>query len=408
MNMIMAMRMNRLNGEQGNRRSVVEIVLSLLLAAAIGLLGYYWLSTERQFERSDLQAPAQFGDPRAKDIDAARLVAAQKNELTWRPLSQDALNRLLVASRLDGQRALEAKVAAAMRPFAWRTASGQMNLITLALENRRFGDVFLHGDALIRRGKATEEVMAVFSLYELSPAQRPLLVAALKDSPPWRQAFLASAERLKTAQQVQARYATITGLLKTGKVGRDELSSLLSRLVATGATEQAYRLWTDAEKPPIKTGAPFDGNFQHAATLQSAGVAAFFPFEWQFESGRNAGGLVTESQGAERLDLYWNGQGVPIFAKQTLRTPPAVYTLTLDGVEASAPARRALGAVLLCPGQEEITLQPIAVRNNQQLAFRADRATRCAYPELRLIGRADRNGADFEMSLTGINLAALN
>ncbi|MBJ7437630.1 MAG: hypothetical protein JHD35_01210 [Sphingopyxis sp.] len=400
--------MNHATHKYSQDWSTSGFIISVGLAAAVAFTGYHAIATKQGFDSEDRTAPIVFNDPKAKKLDPKKLVAAQKHELAWRPLSQDALNRLLVAARLDRQRVLEKKVADAMRGFAWRTAPGQLNLITIALEQGKFDQVFQHADALSRREKATEEVFGLFALYEQMPKQREYLVAALKKSPPWRQAFLASAERLKSPQQVNARYETIAALLGTGTVQRDELSSLLGRMVATGSAPQAYDLWVKTQRPTVKPDGLFDGGFEQAVDLQKSAISNRFPFEWQFDSGRNAGTQLVERDSGNELQLYWNGQGVPIFAKQTVRARPAVYEVTLRGVEADKIARKVVAVELLCPGQPAIRLGPVAAAAQNDLSFSADRATRCTYPEIRLFGRPDINGADFEMSLTGISLAVSN
>lgn len=407
MTTLMVTHMNHATHKYGGDWSTSGFIISVCVAAAVAFAGYHAVATKRGFDREDQNAPIVFNDPKAAKLDAAKLVAAQKHELAWRPLSQDALNRLLVAARLARQPALEKKVADAMRSFAWRTAPGQLNLITIALEQRKFDQVFQHADALSRREKATEEVLNLFALYEQMPRQREYLVTALKKSPPWRQAFLASAERLKTPQQVNARYETISALLGAGEVKRDELSSLVVRMVATGSAPEAHDLWIKTQRPTVEPGSLYDGNFSQAAELQKSGVSNRFPFEWQFDSGRNAGTQLVQRDSGNELQLYWNGQGVPIFAKQTVQARPAVYKVTLRGVEADKVARKVLAVELVCPRKSAIRLAQVAEKQGQ-LAFVADRPTECGFPEIRLLGRPDTNGVDFEMSLTGINLALSN
>lgn len=385
--------------------STTGFILSLGVAATIGLAGFNAISMQRGFDREEQIAPILFNDPRAKKVDSAKLVAAQKRELALRPLSQDALNRLLVAARLDRKPAFEKEVADVMGDFAWRTAPGQLNLITIALEQRQYGAVFQHADALSRREKAKDEILGLFTLYEQMPQQRKYLVEALKKSPPWRQAFLASAERLNGPRQVEARYQTIAALLDSDVVHRDELASLVGRLVTTGSPQKAYDLWVRTQRPKIEAGNLFDGRFQQAVALQKAGVSNRFPFEWQLETGYNAGTQLIERGSANELQLYWNGQGVPVFAKQTMRVRPAVYKVTLQGVEASGNARKLLAVELLCARQPAIRLHAAAAAGDKVLAYSADQATRCDYPEIRLVGRPDANSADFEMSFTGIKLA---
>lgn len=405
MTMPMVTHMNHATNNGIGDWSTTGFILSLFVTAAIAVAGFNAISMQSGFDREEQTAPVLFNDPKANKVDATELVAAQKRELVARPLSQDALNRLLVAARLDRKPTLEEEVADVMGNFAWRTAPGQMNLITIALEQRKFGDVFRHADALSRREKAKDEILALFSLYEQMPQQRKYLVEALKKSPPWRQAFLASAERLNGPRQVEARYQTIVALLKSDVVRRDELSSLIGRLVATGSPEKAYDLWVRTQRPKLEAGNLFDGSFQQAMELQKAGVSNRFPFEWQLETGYSAGAQLVERGSANELQLYWNGQGVPTFAKQTISARPAVYRVTLHGVEASKAARKILAVELLCPGQSAIRLHAANIAGDNVLAYSADQATRCGYPEIRLVGRPDANGANFEMSFTGINLA---
>lgn len=388
--------------------SKTERIVALALAATTVAAGYLWIATQREFDRLDRDAPTIFADPRANGADARGIAARQKRELAWQPLSQNALNRLLVAARLSGQTATAEKVAAVMREFAWRTAPGQLNLITIAIEQRRFDQVFQHADALTRREKAVEEVLAIFSLYEQVPVQRGYLIAALKKSPPWRKAFLASAERLNTPSQVQARYATISALLTAGTIDRDELSSLLVRMVAIGSTKEAYALWRKVERPAVTPDALFDPEFTHAATLQKSGTAIRFPFEWQFDSGSAAGAQLIEHDDRNELQLYWNGQGVPIFARQTFKARPAIYRLTLAGVEASDAQKKMLGAELVCPRIEGVRMLPAKAGRKGEIAYLAERATACEFPELRLYASADSERVDFELSLASIKLRPAN
>lgn len=408
MTMHMATLMNRSKSNGGKSAGTANLILAFGLVAAIASTGYHWIATQHEFDMQDRAAPTVFADPRAKGNDAVAIVAAQMHELTWRPLSQNALNRLLVAARLSGQRALEDRVATVMRSFAWRTAPGQLNLINIAIERQRFDDIFPHADALARRGKAVEEMLAIFALFEQIPEQRQFLVNALKQSPPWRQAFLASAERLKTPSEVQARYATITGLLETGQVQRDELSSLLGRMVATGSAAQAHALWTKTQIPAVTPDRLFDPGFKQAMALQRSATPIRFPFEWQLDTGGNAGTQLIEREGRNELQLYWNGQGIPIFAKQTFEARPGFYRATLTGVNASSAARRTLAIELLCAGEQPVRLLPVRSAGESELSYSAEAATRCSFPEIRIYARSDNNNGHFEMSLTGINLALKN
>lgn len=408
MTMHMATRMNRSKSSGGNGAGTTSLILAFGLAVAIATTGYHWITTQREFDLQDRTAPTVFADPRAKYADAVAIIAAQKRELMWRPLSQDALNRLLVAARLSGQRTLEDRVATVMRSFAWRTAPGQLNLIYIAIERQRFEQIFQHADALARRERAVEEVLAIFALYEQMPEQRQYLVAALNRLPPWRQAYLASAERLKTPAEVQARYATITGLLETGQVQRDELSSLLGRMVATGSAAQAHALWTKTQHPAMAPYRLFDPNFKQAMELQRSANPVRFPFEWQLDTGSNAGAQLIEREGRNELQFYWNGQGVPIFAKQTFKARPGFYSATLTGVKASSAARKALAIELQCAGEQPVRLLPVRSAGESELSYSAVAATRCRFPEIRLYARSNNNNGDFEMSLTGVNLAPKN
>lgn len=393
-----------MRSEASNGGSAIDLVVALGLAAIIALAGRYWISTQRAFDRADAAAPTIFSDPEAKQVNADAILATQKRELAWRPLSQNALNRLLVAARLSGQKELENNVAAIMRDFAWRTAPGQLNLINIAIERHKFAEVFQHADALTRRGKAVEEFLAIFTLYEQLPDKRADLIAALKRNPPWREAFLASAERLKTVEQVEARYATVTALLSSGSVKRKELTPLVSRLVTIGSPAKAYALWAQSQRVKPVENMLYDSGFIHASALQRQAEQSLFPFEWQLDTGRNAGTQLIERGGQRELQLYWNGQGVPIFAKQTFRAQPGVYRLTLAGVEANPAAQRTLAAELLCDGKQHVRLLPVPAARKDELAYRAEGATRCNFPELRLFTVPDSNGADFEMSLTSIKL----
>src|SRR3990167_2560983 len=110
MTMHMATLMNRSKSKGGKSAGTANLILAFGLVAAIASIGYHWIATQHEFDKQDRAAPTVFADPRAKGNDAVAIVAAQMHELTWRPLSQNALNRLLVAARLSGQRALEDRV----------------------------------------------------------------------------------------------------------------------------------------------------------------------------------------------------------------------------------------------------------------------------------------------------------
>jgi hypothetical protein len=295
-----------------------------------------------------------------------------------------------------------------MSKFAWRSAAGQQNLIAVAAEKRDFAQLFQHGEALLRRGKLTDEVFALFSLMETLPDQRGAMVEALAKMPEWRTQYLTQREALVAPVQVEARHETLQALRRKTPLARPELSALLFRLVALGQSDRAYALWRDTTRASAKANAAFDPTFQLAAANASRGGKADIPFEWQLNSGSTAGVLLSRRGAATELDLYWNGQGVPVFLRQIFSASPGRFRVVVGGVAADPLARRALTVELACPRSPPLELTRLEARRADLLVFESSTATSCGFPELRVLGRTERVISDFELSLTSVTVQRLS
>jgi hypothetical protein len=378
----------------------VSLTLVFLSASA------FWVYSGAWFGQAAAAAPKRFADARSYSYPPD-FYTYERQGLVLRPLDQERLNGVLVYGRSATPPDAE-RLTKLMSKFAWRTAAGQQNLIAAAAERRDFAQLFKHSEALLRRGKLTNEVFALFSLMETLPDQRAAIVEALAKEPEWRAQYLTQREALVSPVQVEARYATLQELRRKTPLARSELSALLFRMVALDQSARAHALWRDTARANAAADTAFDSAFRVAAASASQGGKADIPFEWQLNSGSTAGALVSRRNGATELDLYWNGQGVPIFLRQTFAGRQGRYRVIVGGVLADTLARRALTVELACPRSRPLELTRVEARRADQLVFETSTATSCGFPELRVLGRTERVISDFELSLTSVTVQRLS
>lgn len=269
-----------------------------------------------------LSAAAEDALRRKNDLNAARL---SLSALSQTPLNVRALRVRALA--LEGLgRTPQAK---ALFQFAgsrgWRDNQVQAWLLRDALSRRRYGEAFLHADALARRRQ--ELWPSIFLLFEFAaadPAGADALAQRLAQRPNWREAFL---EALARSPQQDAAVAHVFQLVDRGPAALSmaELGDLPGRLAREGRYREAFQALKSFKAGRSMAEVPFDGAF-----ADRQGVA---PFTWD-RVGKTGVTLDFAPSpgrlGHNALRVGYDGFSSTDLLRQALALEPGDYRLTGD------------------------------------------------------------------------------
>lgn len=320
-----------------------------------------------------------------------------------RPLDQARVNALYVAAVSEGDRAQARTIASVLGRLGWRYTPAQQNLMYQAAIDYRFDEVLTRSEALLRRQQLPVETLTVLHAMELGAAFRPALARALAGRPTWRTDFLTGRRGMASPRQLDARLATLELMGRNGGFTRRELAPFVRALADAGRYDDAFRLRRSKLGGGVAPVGLSDSKFERAAAMNDGQDHEVMPFEWQLEHGGDASAEATNYSGSSELSLRWNGNGVPIIARQRFRTAPGRYALRITGTDARADLLAKFDFKLLCPGRELAFDQLLGERGGALFLGTAG-AIGCRYPELRMSGHVGDVQRRVDATLASIQL----
>jgi hypothetical protein len=200
--------------------------------------------------------------------------------------------------------------------LGWRDPTAQLWLLREALEQRRYDNAAVRGDALLRQRLYEEEASAALTEVAASPGGLPLLVGRLAANPLWRGSFFERS--IKRGGEDRLLVLRLMELLRDTEApaATGELRPLLYSLVDAGSYEEAYRAW---ESLRLEAPAPI------ASALAPRDASA--PFEWQH---RSLPGVTIASSEASETGSTIRAEGTVAgrLVEKMLILQPGRYQLT--------------------------------------------------------------------------------
>lgn len=212
----------------------------------------------------------------------------------------------------------------------WRDTPTQLWLLQAALDTGDYDSALQRGDALIRRGAATDSVFALFRQMNDEAAFRRSLLRRLADSPDWRGLMFLDFRRAAPAE-LTGLETLIAETARTPHPATDlELFPLVERMLELGMTAPAHALWRSKAPSSGWTAGNllYDGGFAIADTRQGAGTPP--RFEWWVDSDGTGQASVGPAPNGRGFALAASSRAgsVVTLAAQAIGLKPGSYRLT--------------------------------------------------------------------------------
>jgi len=384
----------------GIAMAVMAIVLAAVTALYVAEIARL-IPAQTDNDRNLLEAGAT---PTGRPDEARKDAIA--SAVAINPLSQSALNALLVERMRTTRRPMTKAEADLLLRLGWRDEVSLRNVGEVYADGSDLPKLLNVFDALLRRATPSgEPVVAILTFMETKPVFQAALVDKLAQNPPWRSAFLRlTADQLDTRDAVLDRLRTYQALAHTRMPPSDiETAAVLPALHAQGFGSEAFGLWQDVRR---RSGKPLlmrplgDPDFARAARLQE-NQSVITVYDWAVEHGDGFGvGFGSDSKG---LMIEWDGRGIPVFARQRSSALPGGYRLAVT-TEAEAEGEDAVGYRLVCP-QGAVELQPATMAGRTRL-YRTEGRVDCGFPMFEIFGRPQNRPRDIRVILNRISLSS--
>ncbi len=342
-------------------------------------------------------------DPAA---DAGKLADAESNArrtLAREPLNSVAMSLIGAIRERQGRPAdTEALMTAAVN-INHRENIADLWLFDHLLAQKNYDAAFLRADALLRReADFTSQLFPRLAGSLNDPNAIPPLARRLAKAPAWRNIF--TRDIMDTYADSNGPFSLLSEIQKSGgQVTPEELTALLTRLVANKRYDEAYLDWILflPDKMTTRIAYVYDGDF--------AGLPDSKPFGWNFADG--ASGVMEpppDRPSDPALHIIYDGVANRNFPSQLLVVPPGRYQLKGEVMSGTPASAGRMEWVVTCEGQPTALAEAIAPAGvaGQWSQFTADFTISAACPAQRLTLRAIHapQGADIDLWYDKVNI----
>lgn len=206
-----------------------------------------------------------------------------------------ALRSLGLAAVNSGQTERGSNLIGLAGTLSWRDGLAHSWLFEQALRQGKYANAMQHADALLRRGKAQEEIFSIFNLAALDDNLLTPLVWQFENRPNWRGGYFSFAKRMPVNQY--SGFERLVAALDGGKapVTRSELLPYASLLLSRQQNQKALQIWEKYfADETTKSGSilswPADDN-----------DGQLFPSDWRLTSNREIGSRVLRAEGGDDI-----------------------------------------------------------------------------------------------------------
>ena len=378
------------------------------IAVFVALLALYLLHETRGVTYAqDVAAFEASGLPEAEP-PADLVVASIVQELARSPIHQDEAGMLL------GQRITRGDAAQDLSPLAqsvadmgYRSTRAQQSLIQYGLQSEDVDLIFAQVDALLRRGKAVDQVLPILYAIETLPEGREMVAGKLIEGAPWRRVFFQSPLGLSNRSQLDSREQLLSLMIDQGEaLGRQDIGAFLRRMVESGQRDRAYQFFCQIDTRCSDAGL-IDSNFVVLSERMASTRPELYPFEWTANRGR--GYSATPNSNTIGLSqagvlLRWDGRGTPTFLSQVgpYSEFEQVNVSTADAQDFSAN----FYMEFRCPRSEAIRYVISPQADTDGLLFALPAQPTCAVGTFALVGRYRPQVSGVRVSVNSISSGA--
>jgi hypothetical protein len=358
------------------------VAVGIVLAALL----FTWTAISATDAKLQAESKGPLGVSSAETASPATLEALRR-AAGHSPMSQKKLHAVVMATYFSVEPSKREGLISQLEALGYRDTRSIQSILYHAGQVIQPDRIITLADALLRREALENYPFLVFAALESQPQLHSYLVNKLRTSPPWLDRFLTYKEILNSAGAVDGRMKTIAALTERGPTtSRDARAILLSKLVTSGATEEAHAIFRTLDRGYRQSAPLSDPKFLAAAAL--ADGAEIYPFEWRLAEGQGFRAQATLAQSVAILEIRWDGRGTPLLASQLVAfTPDAPYQLQLAGMDALPDLTRWLDFSVACEGGEVIYFeQPVIDQKSDFLRFEP-KSIPCRFGVFRIVGK---------------------
>ncbi len=318
-----------------------------------------------------------------QSADTAKLDAAARQAhmtLHREPLNSVAMSLIgTIKDREGGAKNAEALMNAAVS-INHRENIADLWLFDHLLAQRRYEPAFVRADSLLRReAEFTTQLFPRLASSLNDPEAAAPLAKRLAKGPAWRNVFT---EKVIQSQPDPGVLFKLFSSIKDAKgtISPEELTGLLTRLVALGRFDEAYLDWILFLPDGVtsKLSNVYDGDFD--------GMPDSKPFGWNFTDG--ASGLVEppEDRNDPALHVLYDGMVARQFPSQLMVIPPGRYSLIGEVKSETPTSAGRMAWIVQCEGQPVVlATAPAPATGGQWRKFSTDFVVPAGCPGQRLV-----------------------
>lgn len=372
---------------------VTAIAAAAVAAALWGGLALWWSEGKR--EEKVMRSAAGLLSAQANEKKARYPLAVLAHNAAMQPLNQKRLNQYIVAAVREKQLTGPSldKAMGQLANLGWRDTPSLQNQILFHGSRGEIGLTLDNVDALLRREKLGDDVLAAMSMAETDPAFRKVLIERLKGGASWTSRFLQFSALLQRPDNVRARAITMRALVDANvPLSRMDIAPSLLHMVRAGDRAEAYAIWEKWRGAPARAAGGFDHDFRLTAQIPANEREVPVPFEWMLASGPGYRGYIDGSDVGASLSIRWDGRGVPYFVQRIFKAPQGDWGLRVSGLNLTPASIRDLRFLVACPTGQPVDMIVRIAEAKQGLLLVPEKRIDCAYPGLVIRGQPREAG----------------
>lgn len=353
----------------------------------------------------------------SESMPASQLAAA-KRALSRQPYDQPLLNSIYVSEVREGMDETQrAAFVSALNKLGWRDTETQQNLLFEAARQNDLEAALNHMDALLRRGKLTNQIMPLLAQLELDPDGVELLADRLDQDPGWRGSYFDFADPLQNSLHLDARLRLFDYMQAQGMpIRRIEQRVTLYALVRAERRNEVAQIGLAQLPSDKKSQLLFDPEFSQLSNVPEKERSLATPLDWRLTNRSGISAQIISEEWSSRLAMRWNGRGAPIIARtMTFLTEGQQPELEVS-LNAGSQLRSldSLRFTLVCSGVREVLFVRKAAGSaaspgldRRTAYYAAEDKAPCDYPDLYIGGRPRSGDRGASLSIDSVKLSAL-
>jgi hypothetical protein len=290
-----------------------------------------------------------------------------REDVAFRPLSANLLNRVLVSWPADETRANAGWIL--LDSLGLRAQDARYNLLLRAAEQGDGEAVMRHIDVLLRRGKGRDELYGILSAFERQQDTRALLAGTLRSSPPWAADYVSNVKSVVSRSDLENRLDLLRSVEGVVRIPAADLSGMMAKAIEYQDDESLSYLDRIARLGDLRF-APAEAN-------------AALPTQWIFPQSDAIQSFAIDDADATVRVEFSGSRSQTVVSRHLVLTGDASRTRGFTMMARSEDGGELPQLILriVCPQGTRV----MGVVTSQRQNFRIPSPLPCAIPRLELV-----------------------